>query len=444
MRTRLLALLLAFALVGAACGDDDTAAEEPEDDTTTSTVAVEEPDTEEPDEEPEEETEAPEDEGIDVAALEQQIIDETDAWMTEGEVAVPGLTLTVSLPDGEEIRIARGSADLVTGDDVTTDDYFRIGSISKTITTVAVLQLVDEGLVDLDATVASYLGEEWLPPYELEGVDYGNEVTIRQILNHTDGFAEFAWDPGFFLAASERLERVSEPEEILEWAAARGPQYVPGEDYLYNTVGHIAAGLVIEEVTGNPAHEEIRARVFEPAGVGEAIHLPPGDPTPTPVVRGYATGELQAQLGLLPAIQDLKEEASAAGEDYYDIGVAPQEFLESVGWTGGGVEAQSFAVASIFRAMFDGTLLSDAMIEEFTTKNPYGNYALGLSVDDEGDVVGYSHGGGVPGFRSHAVYHPDLDVAIAMSANAVPVDPDVGVLAERIVEAIQAELPPDA
>ncbi|MEZ5169055.1 MAG: serine hydrolase domain-containing protein [Acidimicrobiales bacterium] len=370
------------------------------------------------------------------AALEAEITTAVDEWMTEGEVAVPGITLTVLLPSGDAVEIARGEGDLVAGTEVTPDDYFRIGSISKTITTVAVLQLVDEGSIDLDATVASYLGDEWMPPFELDGVDYRDAITIRQILSHTDGFPEFAWDPGFYLASSQRLDVPSEPEEILAWAAERGPLYVPGENYEYNTVGHIAAGLVIEKVTGRTAAEVIREGVFDPAGAGEGIYLPPEEAPPSPVVHGYAAGELKAQLGLLPALEQYKAAASEAGDDYYDIAVAPQDFLESVGWTGGGIEAQSAAVARIFRAMFDGTLLSKEMVTEMTTKNPYGNYALGIDVDDDGDTVAYSHGGGVPGFRSHAVYYPDLDIAIAMSVNMVPVDPDVGALADRLLELV--------
>ena len=149
------------------------------------------------------------------------------------------------------------------------------------------------------------------------------------------------------------------------------------------------------------------------------------------MVHGYAVGELKDVLDSIPATEQYRDQGEVG--DYYDMSVIPQEAITSAGWTGGGIEAQPIDVARIFRAMFDGTLLSDEMLTEFTTTNPYSNYALGLNVGADLDQTAYSHGGGVPGFRSHAVYWPDLDISVAMSANAVPISPDVGELAERVL-----------
>ena len=63
--------------------------------------------------------------------------------------------------------------------------------------------------------------------------------------------------PRFLCTASTRLDTPFEPEEVIDWAIEQGPLYEPGTAYGYNTVGHIVAGLVIEEVTGNPAHIEL-------------------------------------------------------------------------------------------------------------------------------------------------------------------------------------------
>ena len=435
MRRRLLIILLALGFLVAACGDDGGG--ETGEAATTSTVAGTDAASDDADagdapttgdDETAESDEAATDE-VDTEALSAAIFEEIDAWMTEGEIDVPGLTLTVLLPD-DELRMARGVADLRTDALVTPDSYFRIGSVTKTITSVAILQLVDEGLLDLDEPVATYLGPGWLAGYELDGVDYGDQVTVRQILDHTDGFKEFAWDPGFYLQTSLRLDQAYKPQELIDWAVDQGPLFVPGEDYSYNTVGHVAAGLLIEEITGNEAHEELRRRVYEPLGL-DNIFLPPGERPPNPVVHGYAVGELKTVLNAIPATEQYRD-VGEIGE-YYDMSVIPQEAITSAGWTGGGIEAQSADVAAIFRGIFDGTLLSDEMIAELTTTNPYSDYGLGLTVGTDLDQTAYSHGGGVPGFRSHAVYWPDLDIALAMSANAVPIEPDVGVLAERIL-----------
>ena len=369
-----------------------------------------------------------------------------DVWLSEGTPITPGVSIAVLLSDGTEVLVARGLADLVAEVPVTTDDYFRIGSISKTITSVALLQLVSEGLVGLDEPVATYVGD-LLDGYVLDGVDYGDQVTVRQTLNHTDGFAEYAFDLGFYLLMSERLETVVEPEEIIDWAISMGPQYVPGTAYSYNTVGHNVVGLIIESVTGQPAHEVLRERIFDPLGL-DSIFLPPAEDPPKPVVHGYAATVLKAALDAIPATASYPE---ADLGDVYDMSVVPQEAIRSAGWTGGSIESQVLDVALIFRAMFDGTLLGDAMVAEFLTTSEFSDYGLGISIGEADvntigaaveiaeDVVSYSHGGGVPGFRSHAAYYPDDDIAIAVSANVLPADPDVGVLAERILTAILAE-----
>jgi CubicO group peptidase (beta-lactamase class C family)/pimeloyl-ACP methyl ester carboxylesterase len=359
-----------------------------------------------------------------------------DVWLAEGTPITPGVSVAVLLPDGTEVLVARGMADLVAEEPVTTDDYFRIGSISKTITTVAVLQLVSEGLIDLDEPVATYVGD-LLDGYVLDGIDYGDLVTVRQVLNHTDGFAEYAFDLEFYTSMSTRLETVVEPEEIVAWALSRGPQYVPGTAYVYNTVGHSVAGLIIESVTGKPAHQVLRERIFDPLGL-EAIFLPPVEDPPVSVVHGYAATILKAALDAIPATASYPE---ADLGDLYDMLVIPQEAIRSAGWTGGGIEAQLVDVARIFRAMFDGTLLDDAAVAEFLTTSEFSNYGLGISVGTTGDTTSWSHGGGVPGFRSHAAYYPELDIALALSTNVLPADPDVGALAERILGALTAAEP---
>ena len=154
-----------------------------------------------------------------VDETEERLIAVIDNYLASTKA--PGVTMTVLRPsdDGtdaiEAISLARGVRSLTTEAEVSTSDYFRWASITKPMTSIVVLQLVEEGLIDLDATVSTYLGEGWASGYELDGVDYGDAITIRQILNHTDGFAEFAFDLGFYVLASTRLDTPFEPRKSL-------------------------------------------------------------------------------------------------------------------------------------------------------------------------------------------------------------------------------------
>lgn len=373
---------------------------------------------------------------VDLDAVMTQVDAEVAKFLTNS--GSPGVTMAILFPDGKggviERTVAAGFSNVKKNQEASPKDHFRFGSITKTMTTAVVLQLVKEGLIELDAPVSTYLGTGWAKGYIFEGVDYGDLVTIRQILNHTDGFAEFAFDPGFYIEASARLTTPYEPEEIVAWGVKRGPQYVPGEDYLYNTVGHVIAGLVIEKITGQTAEEVLRERLFDPVKANDAF-LAPTKFAPQDGVAGYVGGELKAAFDLLPSYAQYRDQATVG--DFYDVTAAPQDVPRSAGWTGGGIEAQADDVARIFRSLFTTVVTGDELAE-FIKPSAFSSYALGISIGDKAGQKIYSHGGGVPGFRSEAIFAPDLDVTIAVSANLIPIDPDIGSLTDAIMKIIAA------
>ena len=434
-----LGVVLAGALSSVSCSSSSTSptvSEAPEPSTTTTVAEVTSDDVSTSSIDPTTTTVEVTTTSVVVDETEERLIAVIDNFLTSTQA--PGVTMTVLRPsdDGtdtvEAVNIARGVRSLTTEAELSTSDYFRWASITKPMTSIVVLQLVEEGLIDLDATVSTYLGEGWASGYVLDGVDYGDSVTIRQILDHTDGFAEFAFDLGFYVLASTRLETPFEPEEVIDWAVEQGPLYEPGTAYGYNTVGHIVAGLMIEEVTGNPAHIELRSRLFDPANASE-IYLPPKESPPEQTINGYVQGDLKLALDFVPGFAVYTAEATVGA--FYDISVIPQEVLRSVGWTGGGIEAQAEDLARVFRQQFTGAL-SDDMLTAFTTPSDFSNYGLGINVGEVDGYTVYSHGGGTPGFRSHAMYMPELDVTIAVSANLIQVEPDIGTLASDIAAVI--------
>ena len=115
----------------------------------------------------------------------------------------------------------------------------------------------------------------------------------------------------------------------------------------------------------------------------------------------------------------------------------PQGVLQSAGWTGGGNEARAESTSAVMLALFDGTILTEAQISEMTAPAlPTTSYGLGISTDDVGGITVYSHGGGVPGFRSQGGYLVDHDSAYAVHVNLIPL-PEGGGVGD-----LQAELVP--
>ncbi len=454
------ALLLVMALVAGSCGNDDdgtaeppptaaptaeatpepTEAPEPEatsapeptaEATPEATTAPTEAPTPAPTPAPEptaeatpEATAAPEPEthpsGLDVAAINAAAAD----WMEAA--GIPGLVLAVALGDEDPWTFGWGVSDLDTQAPMTPGNYVRIGSVTKPVTTVAVLSMVEEGLLDLDAPVTAYLGDDWYGRYE-----HGPDITLRHLMGHTAGFVEYAFDPGFFILGASRLNVPIAPEEIVRFTTTYGPVSDFETEYNYSTAGHVIAGMIIEAVTGNPAHTEIRSRVLDPLGL-ENTYLPPGELPPEPVANSYNGGILYTAFSSLTRVPD-EARHDYLGNTYISTNSYPQEFLQTAGWTGGGIETLIGDVPLMFRGLFTGGLISEESLAEMTAAGVNPGYGLGVGIDDIDGLLGYSHGGGTPAFRTRVLYIPDLDLTLAANANVLPPDPDMGELMDVLL-----------
>ena len=373
--------------------------------------------TAEPEPEPEPETHPS---GLDIAAIEAAVADYMDA------AGIPGLVLAVARGDEEPWTFGWGVSDLATEEPMTPNSYVRIGSVTKPVTTVAVLSMVDEGLVDLDTPVTAYLGDDWYGNYE-----HGPHITLRHLMGHTAGFVEYAFDPGFFILGSARLNVPIAPEEIVRFTTAYGPVAEFETEYNYSTAGHVVAGMIIEAVTGNPAHVEIRSRVLEPLGL-ENTYLPPGELPPETVANSYNYGLLYTAFTSLTNPPDGSLHVFK-GKDFLATNSYPQEFLQTAGWTGGGIETLIGDVPTMFRGLFTGGLISDESLAEMTSPGVNPGYGLGLGIGEFDGLLVYSHGGGTPAFRTRSLYLPELDLSIAVNANVLPPDPDAQELVDTLL-----------
>ncbi|WP_190086269.1 serine hydrolase domain-containing protein [Streptomyces longisporoflavus] len=171
-----------------------------------------------------------------------------------------------SVRDGSERwRGATGVADIGTGRPMRPDYEHRIGSITKTFTSVAVLQQVAKGRIDLDAPVGDYLPE--LVPGER-----GRKVTVRMLLNHTSGIADYIL-PAFPKlltdpqgALDEGRFRELAPEQLVRLGLEAEPQ-APRGTYAYANTNYIIAGLLLKKVTGQEPESYITEHVIRKAGL---------------------------------------------------------------------------------------------------------------------------------------------------------------------------------
>ena len=173
---------------------------------------------------------------------------------------VPGATLAV-YRNGRVTEAAAGVINVDTAVSTTTDSVFQIGSISKLFTGTLIMQLVDEGLVDLDAPIRSYL-----PEFTVLDGEASRTVTVRQLLCHSSGI-----EGDYFVNSGRGDESVARLQDM----GSLLPQlFPPGERMSYCNFGYAMLGRIIEVLTRESFDVAISKRIFGPLGMTHSLTLP--------------------------------------------------------------------------------------------------------------------------------------------------------------------------
>ncbi len=173
---------------------------------------------------------------------------------------VPGASLAIHRR-GRRYQTSAGVLNLDTGVKVTPDSVFQIGSITKIFTTTLIMQLVDEGLIDLDVPIKRYL-----PGFRVADRQATRTVTPRHFLSHTSGIeGDLFVDTG---NGPDSIARLQDMGTLLPCL------FAPGERLSYCNFGFAMLGRITEVLTGRTWDEVMRKRLFEPLGMDHALTLP--------------------------------------------------------------------------------------------------------------------------------------------------------------------------
>jgi D-alanyl-D-alanine carboxypeptidase len=317
------------------------------------------------------------------------------------DLGVTGVHARVVTHDGEHIVAASGVADRATNEPVNPDGYFRIASATKTFTATVVLQLAGEGKLSLEDTV-----EQHLPGVVAGNGNDGRRITIRQLLQHTSGIRDNYPE----VTTAEEFERQRDdlltPEETVARAMRQRPHFAPGEGWAYSNTGYVLAGMVIQEVTGRPWHEEVNRRILRPLGLTDTYWPGTSPLLPAPHARAY-----QAR----PPRNELVDTTEHTGS--FNAGA------------GGGLIGTTADLNRFFRALLAGELLAPGELAqmqqtvpvsaELEQLMPGASYGLGLFVRPLScGGVSYSHEGGEAGYITANGVTPDGQRSVAVSMSS--------------------------
>jgi D-alanyl-D-alanine carboxypeptidase len=314
--------------------------------------------------------------------------EDADALVAAG---APGVVLLTRSGD-QTLSITSGLGEISTKTPMRADDRFRVASIAKSYTATVVLQLVGEGKLRLSDTV-----EHWLPGL----VPGGDKVSIRQLLNHTSGLADFEYDPTVlapYLAGD--LSHPWAPRKLVQIAVSHPPLFAPGTDESYSSTNYLLAGLIVEARTGHTLGSELNRRIFQPLHL-RATSFPMTARMPSPHAHGYLVIKT-------PPATDV-------------TGLYPFP------WAAGAIISDAADTATFYRALLSGRLLSPTQLRAMQTTHaqkhfdiPGQRYGLGLARYSTACGTAWGHNGAYPGYYAYNFTSSDGQRQAVIEVNADP------------------------
>lgn len=295
----------------------------------------------------------------------------------------PGGAVLVAKGDQIIYQKAFGLADLENNKPLQPGMVFRIGSVTKQFTAIAILQLVQEGKISLQDEITRFI-----PDYPT----HGKKITVEQLLNHTSGIRSYTDMPEW---TAEVQTKDFTPSALIDFFKDQPMDFEPGLQFHYNNSGYILLGYIIEKVSGMSYADYIAKKVFKKAGMKHSFYE--NKPRPIP---NWANGYQNGNGGYAPAAPLSMTQPYAAGslastvEDLYR-------------WT---------------RAVHAGKLVRADLLQKAHTPNvlPDGintHYGYGWVM---GNILGsptIEHDGGIHGFLSSLLYLPKEDICVAILTN---------------------------
>lgn len=277
--------------------------------------------------------------------------------------------------DGEEVyQNTMGYADIENNIASEKNTKFRIGSISKTFTATLIMQLIEEGKLQLDTPLSKFYRE----------IPNAANITIEDLLRHQSGLFNFTNDEAYL----KYMEQPKTKDELLSIFKAQKPVFEPGENNEYSNTNYVLLSFIAEDVTKEDLPDLLKKKIIEPLGLENT----------------YYGGKINTA--------DFEAQSYKKEKDW----VLNTETDMSIPQGAGAIVSTPSDLNEFFTALFNGRLLTAESLEKMKSmKNGYG---MGLFAYPFYDKTLYGHTGGIDGFNSIAAYAPADDLSVAYTSNA--------------------------
>lgn len=285
--------------------------------------------------------------------------------------------------DGKVIyRKAFGKADLELDVNMTPENVFEVGSITKQFTAVGILMLLEEGKLTLEDDITKFI-----PDYPTKG----KKITVHHLLTHTSGIKSYTGMRKF----GEVMTMHKSPLKFIDFFKNEPMDFDPGEKYKYNNSGYFLLGYIIEKASGMSYQKFIKERIFDKIGMNNSYYGSHQE-----VIKNRASGYN-------------KRNGKFSNAQYISLTLP-------------------YAAGSIMSTVDDmlkwqTAITTDVFVKEATIDKAFTNYTLnngekinygyGWSLNEINDVTTIEHGGAIPGYLSMGVFVPSDNVYVIVFSN---------------------------
>ncbi len=311
---------------------------------------------------------------------------------------VVGITMSVYHDQTGMWIGASGKADLHNNIDMKSCNISRVGSTVKMFTATTILKLMEEGKLNLDDKISSYMEGD-----VINKIENADVATIRQLLQHSGGIYNYIQNLNFQTASLNDFIREWKPEDLLCYAYNQSAYFRPGEDVRYSNTGYILLGMLIEKIEGKPFYKVFEDKIFVPLGLS-MTKFAAEDHIPYGIVRGYI--DIYSNLQVI-------ESTYFSGWDYYTAD--------------GGLISNPYDMSVFFRALVNGQIINSNSLDQMLTwKTPQDpdteffpiSYGLGIFKIETAQGIAYMHSGDAVGYYANMIYFPDDHTTIVYAVNS--------------------------
>ncbi len=284
--------------------------------------------------------------------------------------------------DGKVIyRKAFGKANLELDVNMTPENVFQVGSITKQFTAVSILMLLEEGKLSLDDDITKFI-----PDYPTKG----KKITVHHLLTHTSGIKSYTSMQKF----GEVMTMHKSPLKFIDFFKNEPMDFEPGEKYLYNNSGYFILGYIVEKVSGMSYPKFIKERIFDKIGMNNSYYG-----SHSQLIKNRASGYQK-------------------GSEFTNA----QYISLTLPYSAGSIMSN---VDDMLK--WQTAITTDVFVKEATIDKAFANYILndgskinygyGWSINEINNEPTIEHGGAIPGFLSMGVFVPSKNVYVIVFSN---------------------------